>query len=283
MKALVAVRAVLDDERFSDAALGAPSGPFVASPNDDFAAHIATTLAPGSTVAVSVQQPARAEPALRRALALGATLALCVWDDTLVEADVAVTARVLAAVAGAQSARLLVFGAAGADAGTRALPGYVAELLGWPCVDEVVAAQIEADDLVVTRWTESGAREVLAVPLPAAIAVASSGVTAPYPTLAARLRAERAPIQTLRPAEVGVDGADALRPRIRVDRVTLPKPTCAVPMRAAHPSPEVRAALALAGPMGSGAAPRSGAEAVTAAVRALQEAGVITREEGTDT
>lgn len=282
MRALVAVRSVLDEDRFSETAWRVPSGPFVADPKGDLAAHVAATLAPSSTVAVAVQEPARAEPALRRALALGAAEAVCVWDDALADADVALTARVLAAVARSRSAELIVFGGCAADAGTGALPGYVAELLGWPCVDGAVAARVEMNELIVTRWSENGLREVLATPLPAALAVAASGVAVPYPTLAARLRADRAPIQTLAPADVALDAREDLRPRIRVDRVTLPKPTCPVPTRAAHPSPEVRAVLALAGPMGSGAAPCSGAEAVAAALRALEEAGVITRGEGMD-
>lgn len=279
MKALVAVRAVLDEERFSEAAFRASAGPFVADANDGPAVGLGVALAPESTVAVSVQPPERAETALRRALALGAASALCVWDDALTDADSSVTAHVLAAAVRRQAVDVVLFGHRSGDTGTGALPAYVATLLKWPSVEGVVAAQYEGQELVVTRCPGTDVREVVAVSLPAVLTLAPGGVSVPYPTVAARIRASRAPLMRLSPDDLALDTA-ALHPRLTVDRVTLPKPTCAVPMRAAHPSPEVRAALALASPVGSGAALRTGADAVAAALRAFEEAGVIRRGEG---
>jgi electron transfer flavoprotein beta subunit len=280
VNALVAVRSVFDEERAGGRVPDAAGGPFIADPGGDAALRLALMLAAGP-VAVSVAPPARAEPALRRALASGAAEALALWDESLADADVAVVAAALAALARSRAANLVVCGARSADAGTGALPGYLAGLLGWTCVDAVLDGRLVGGEVRLTRAIRGG-REVVATAPPLVIAMAEDAAPAPYPPVAARLKAARAALRLVSPREAGLDDPATLRPKARVDRITLPKPTCPVSMRAAHPSPELRAAMALAGAAAFRTGPRTGHEGIEAALEALEQAGVLRKGETAD-
>ncbi len=275
MKALLAVRAVVDSG-FPPGA-PAPSEGSAPDPSLDLAVRLAVHLAPASTVAVSVAPLERAEPALRRALALGAAEAVALWHDALVDGDVPVTATVLTAVARSQSVDLLVCGGRSEDVGTGALPGYAAELLGWALVEDATAAELAGSELSVVRQ-RGGVRETVAAPLPLVLAAAHDAPAA-YPTVAARLRAARASLGTLSLDDVGIGERSALAPRCRLERLTLPKPIGVVPMRAASPSPEIRAAMALSSLMAARVGPLPVPEGIEAAIRTLEQARVIEKGE----
>lgn len=279
MKALISVRAVVDFEG-NAIPLSGRAGPvaWVAGPETDQAICLATSLASGASVAVSVAPPALAEAALRRALALGATGAFSIWDEGLEDADVPVVAHVLAGVTRSQGADLLVFGVCSADVGTGALPGYAAGLLGWPCVDGVVACDFVDGALHAVRH-ERSYREIVAVSPPAVLVAAPDGVTVPYPTLASRLRAQRTPLPGYSLSDVVAGETQLTRPGVGMLRTTLPKPACAVSLTASHPSPEMRAAMALTGFAAPRAGPRPATEGIQAALRLLEDLRLLTKGE----
>ena len=184
----------------------------------------------GETVLVTVGDE-RAEQSLRAGLAMGADRAMRVWDEALAGADALAVARVLAAVASAESPELILCGAQSSDAASAATGVALAGLLDIAHVAVVEQVERDGERLIVQRQLEGGAAELLSVELPALLTV-QSAINAPRrPNLRAIKQARSATVRVLGLADLGLDaGAVAasagshtvgLAPRPRGDGATL--------------------------------------------------------------
>jgi electron transfer flavoprotein beta subunit len=137
---------------------------------------------------------------------------------------------------------LLLFGNEAADTGDYQVGVRVAHMLGLPCVTGI--KHLEIDRGGRARREYRGSEEVFDIPLPAVISV-KEGINLPrYPSLPGRLRAKRAAIETVHP-----DWQDE---GLRKEGLRVP-------------AQEHKQAQLLG----------SGAEAVPALVRLLEELGVL--------
>jgi electron transfer flavoprotein beta subunit len=84
----------------------------------------------------------------------------------------------------------------------------VAHALGWPCVTgikalEIVPPRVDIGGTVTVQREAAGGWEIFEIPLPAVVTV-KEGLNLPrYPTVPGRLKAKRAPIETIHPQPKG--------------------------------------------------------------------------------
>ncbi|NBC23470.1 MAG: electron transfer flavoprotein subunit beta/FixA family protein [Gammaproteobacteria bacterium] len=165
-------------------------------------------------VAVSIGG-AKTQETLRTALAMGADRALHVQHEDAVE-PLAV-ARMLAAIAGREAADLVIMGKQAIDGDNNQTGQMLAALLGWG--QGTFVSRLETADGAVTVTREiDGGLETLALPLPAVVTVDLRLNEPRYAALPAIMKAKKKPLDTLSPADLGVDPA----PRHRVLAVEEP-------------------------------------------------------------
>jgi electron transfer flavoprotein beta subunit len=158
---------------------------------------------------------AKTQETLRTALAMGADRALHVQHEDAVE-PLAV-ARMLAAIAGREAADLVIMGKQAIDGDNNQTGQMLAALLGWG--QGTFVSRLETADGAVTVTREiDGGLETLALPLPAVVTVDLRLNEPRYAALPAIMKAKKKPLDTLSPADLGVDPA----PRHRVLAVEEP-------------------------------------------------------------
>jgi electron transfer flavoprotein beta subunit len=223
---------------------------FTVSPHEECAVEEAVQITErlGGTVTVLTLGPAEAADQLRDMLALGASRALLLETDGREWGPIA-TAEAIADVARSRADSpdgpfdLLLFGNEAADTGDYQVGVRVAHMLGLPCVTGIKHLEIDGG-AGRARREYRGSEEVFDIPLPAVISV-KEGINLPrYPSLPGRLRAKRAAIETVHP-----DWQDE---GLRKEGLRVP-------------AQEHKQAQLLG----------SGAEAVPALVRLLEELGVL--------
>ena len=172
----------------------------------------------GGTVSVVSLGAAEARDTLKRAIAMGANQAVLVSDPAFEGADAGLVARALAAaIKKLEPADLVLSGrqASDTDAGQVALG--LGELLGLPAISPVQAIEIQDGTARVQRMIEDG-YQVLAVKLPALLAVSSEMNEPRYPPLKGIMAAGKAQIPVWSAADLGLD-AEALAPRTTLRRL----------------------------------------------------------------
>ena len=142
---------------------------------------------------------------LRDAVSLGLAEVERLWGPSIAAGDVVAHARLLACEV-SSNARTVIAGGGATDHGSGLIPFALAELLGWPVIERVIEAGIEGADLVVRSLTGGGRRTTYRMP-GQAVLVAASGRALPYPTVARKLAAQRAPVPVVTPP-----GAHAAKP-----------------------------------------------------------------------
>ncbi|MBN1659611.1 MAG: hypothetical protein JXA93_14490 [Anaerolineae bacterium] len=166
-----------------------------------------------STVTAISAGPARAEDALREALAMGAGEAVLLTGEGFADADVAGVARILAAaVAKLGGADVVVAGSASSDSGGGQIGPRLAEALDYAQVTgayEVTGPASGAEGaLQATRRWGSGYAAVQ-VPLPAVVTVASEAFPPRYPPGARIMSAYRDwSVMTWGAADLGLSEQD---------------------------------------------------------------------------
>ena len=158
----------------------------------------------GEIVLVSMG-PAKAQDALRKALAMGADRAVLVSDEGAAGADLVSTSAVLAKALERESAELILFGQQANDSDGAVLWAAVADRLRLPVVSQ--ASEITHSDgkLTVKRQTEFG-YDVIEAPTPAVIAVSDAINEPRYPSLKGIMGAKSKPQETLSLSDLGVEG-----------------------------------------------------------------------------
>ena len=165
-------------------------------------------------VAVSLGVP-QCQDTIRTALAMGADRGILVETDAALE-PLAV-AKMLRALVEREQPQLVIMGKQAIDDDMNATGQMLAALLGWPQGTFASKLVIEGGEAQVTREIDGGL-ETLALSLPA-IVTADLRLNEPrYASLPNIMKARKKPIETLKPADLGVDPA----PRLTVLRVDEP-------------------------------------------------------------
>jgi len=165
-------------------------------------------------IAVSVGPAACAEQ-IRTALAMGADRGILVEQDGTVE-PLAV-AKILKALVAKEGPQMVLMGKQAIDDDMNATGQMLAALLGWP--QGTFASKVEIADGVakVTREVDGGL-ETVGLTLPAVV-TADLRLNEPrYASLPNIMKARKKPIETMKPADLGVDAT----PRLTVLRVVEP-------------------------------------------------------------
>jgi electron transfer flavoprotein beta subunit len=155
-------------------------------------------------VVVLTMGPAEASDALRKGLAMGADSAIHIEDDSLVGADLARTAGVLAAAIERAGADLVIAGAESTDGRGGVLGGWIAELLGRPSLDSLDEVTIAGDTVSGVRGSEHGTAQVHAS-LPAVIAVTERVAEPRFPNFKGIMSAKKKPLDVFSVADLGVE------------------------------------------------------------------------------
>jgi electron transfer flavoprotein beta subunit len=142
---------------------------------------------------------------LRNALAMGATKAVIVSDESLRGSDALATAKVLAKVIAREPFDLVLAATESSDGYTGTTPVQLAELLGLPSITFAKAVSVEGTGLKVSRQTEAGYDEVTA-PLPAVVTVTAGVVEPRYASFKGIMAAKSKPLEVLSVADLGLDG-----------------------------------------------------------------------------
>jgi electron transfer flavoprotein beta subunit len=156
--------------------------------------------------------PARADAALRTALALGADRALLLETDA--DLDPLAQAGPLAAAVRAAGAELVFVGGKQADWDSAALGPALAEALGWPLCDWTTELRLEGREVIAVHDVDDGS-EGWRAPLPVVVTT-QQGLNEPrYPTLPNIMKAKRKPLdrQPLEGVEARVATLSATLPQ----------------------------------------------------------------------
>jgi len=165
-------------------------------------------------VAVSIG-PQQAQETIRTALAMGADRGILVKTDDMVE-PLAV-AKILKAVAEAESPDLIILGKQAIDDDSNQTGQMLAALLGWPQGTFASEVKREGDKLHVTREVDGGLQTV-ALTGPAIVTTDLRLNEPRYASLPNIMKAKKKPIDTKEISEFGVDVAN----RLSVVKVTEP-------------------------------------------------------------
>ena len=161
----------------------------------------------GEVVLVSMG-PAKAQDALRKALAMGADRAVLVSDDGLAGADLVATSKALAQALEREGVDLILFGQQANDSDGAVLWAAVADRLSLPVVSQAAEVTHADGTLTVKRQTEFG-YDVIETSTPAVIAVSDAINEPRYPSLKGIMGAKSKPQETVSLADLGVEGLES--------------------------------------------------------------------------
>ena len=152
---------------------------------------------------------------IRTALAMGADRGILVETDVALE-PLAV-AKILKALVEKENAELVILGKQAIDDDMNATGQMLAALLGWPQGTFASKIEIAEGKATVTREVDGGL-ETIALKLPAVV-TADLRLNEPrYASLPNIMKARKKPIDTVKPADLGVDPA----PRLTTLKVSEP-------------------------------------------------------------
>ena len=166
-------------------------------------------------VIVASAGAATAQETLRTALAMGADRAILVEDDN--DLQPLAVAKILKALVEREGAGLVILGKQAIDGDNNQTGQMLAALLGWS--QGTFASKLEKANgsLKVTREIDGGL-ESLELKLPAVVTVDLRLNEPRYASLPNIMKAKKKPIETLSPADLGVD----IAPRLQVLKVVEP-------------------------------------------------------------
>ena len=215
MKVLVAVKRVVDYNvkvRVKSDGTGVEMAGVKMSMNpfDEIAVEEAVRLKERGVVteivAVSMG-PAACGETIRTALAMGADRGILVQTDA--ELEPLAVAKLLRALVVREKPGLVVMGKQAIDDDMNATGQMLAALLGWPQGTFASKVVVEGDTLMVTREIDGGL-ETLALTLPAIVTTDLRLNEPRYASLPNIMKARKKPVETITPADLGVDPAPRL-------------------------------------------------------------------------
>jgi electron transfer flavoprotein beta subunit len=188
------------------------------NPFDEIAIEEATRLkeAGKATEVIAVScGVAQCQETLRTAMAIGADRAILVETDA--ELQPLAVAKLLKAVADKEQPQLIILGKQAIDDDCNQTGQMLAALLGWPQATFASKVVVEGGKATVTREVDGGL-EILSLTLPAIVTTDLRLNEPRYVTLPNIMKAKKKPLDTLKPAELGVDVA----PRLKTVKVVEP-------------------------------------------------------------
>lgn len=223
MKALVAVKRVVDHNvkvrpKSDGSDVDVANVKMSINPFDEIAVEEAIRLkekgAVSEIVAVAIGT-SNTQDVLRHALAMGADRAILIDTDAAIQPLTA--AKILKAVVEREQPRLIITGKQAIDDDAAETGQMLAALLNVAQATFASKIEIHGEHADVTREIDGG-QEVLAVKLPAVV-TADLRLNEPrFVKLPNLMQAKKKPIETLKPADIGVDVA----PKIKLLNVAEP-------------------------------------------------------------
>ena len=166
--------------------------------------------------------PERVTQALRTALGMGADRAVHVKDADADAADALGAAKILAAVAKAESPDLVLMGLMSDDGNFAAVGPMLAELAGMPHATSVVKVTMNGS-VTVERELEAGATEVVELAKPCLLAVQTGLNQVRYASLKGIMAAKKKPIETKTLADLGLAGqVGAAAAKVKIQKIYPP-------------------------------------------------------------
>ena len=158
---------------------------------------------------------AQCQETLRTAMAIGADRGILVETD--VELQPLAVAKLLKAIVDKEQPQLVILGKQAIDDDSNQTGQMLAALLGWPQATFASKVEVSGDGVRVTREIDGGL-ETLALPLPAVITTDLRLNEPRYATLPNIMKANKKPLDTVKPADLGVD----VTPRLTTLKVAEP-------------------------------------------------------------
>ena len=188
---------------------------FTISPHEECGVEEAVRIveAQGGEVVALTLGPAEAEEQLRECMALGADRSVHLVSDEEWDAQ-ATASAIVEAIRGEEPFDLIVFGNESADAGNFQVGIRVAYALGLPVVTGLKGMTL-ADGRVRCEQEVASGRDVWEVPLPAVVTVKEGLNLSRYPSVPAKLRANRKPVDAR--------AAERAEPRLEKLRLVVPE------------------------------------------------------------
>ena len=159
--------------------------------------------------------PVACQETLRTAMALGADRSVLVESD--VELQPLAVAKLIKAVADKEGPQLVIFGKQAIDDDANQTGQMFAALAGWPQATFASKVVKEGDKVKVTREVDGGC-ETLELTLPAVVTTDLRLNEPRYATLPNIMKAKKKPLETVKPADLGVD----VTPRLTTLKVVEP-------------------------------------------------------------
>ena len=215
MKVLVAVKRVVDYNvkirvKADCTGVDISNVKFSMNPFDEIAVEEAVRLKEAGKadeiVAVSMG-PAACQDTLRTALAMGADRGILVASDE--ELQPLAVAKLLCAIVEREKPGLVILGKQAIDDDSNQTGQMLAALLGWPQGTFASKLTLEADSATVLREIDGGL-ETVKLTMPAVITSDLRLNEPRYASLPNIMKAKKKPIDTLSPADLGVDAAPRL-------------------------------------------------------------------------
>ena len=150
---------------------------------------------------------AQCQETLRTAMAIGADRGILVESD--VDLQPLAVAKLLKALVDKEQPQLVILGKQAIDDDSNQTGQMLAALLGWPQATFASKVEVGGDGVQVTREIDGGL-ETLALPLPAVITTDLRLNEPRYATLPNIMKAKKKPLETVKPAELGIDVAPRL-------------------------------------------------------------------------
>lgn len=166
----------------------------------------------GTEVVVLTMAPASATATVRKALAMGATSAVHVVDDTLRGADLLLTAEVLAAAIRRTGFDLVIAGNLSTDGGGAVVPAMIAEMLGVPQLTALSSIDVSEGAVAGDRVSDAGTMRVSAA-LPAVVSITEALPEGRFTTFKGIMAAKKKPYETLDTGALGVEAENPAVPR----------------------------------------------------------------------
>jgi len=210
MKALVAVKRVVDYNvkirvKADNSGVETTNVKFSMNPFDEIAVEEAVRLKEAgklSEIVVVSIGPAQAQETIRTALAMGGDRGILVQSDE--EVQPLAVAKALKALVDKEQPSLVILGKQAIDDDSNQTGQMLAALLGWP--QGTFASKVVLDDgkLEVTREVDAGS-ETVSLDLPAVVTTDLRLNEPRYASLPNIMKAKKKPIETVSPADLGID------------------------------------------------------------------------------
>ncbi|MCK9261312.1 MAG: electron transfer flavoprotein subunit beta/FixA family protein [Azoarcus sp.] len=158
---------------------------------------------------------AQCQETLRNAMAIGADRSILVETD--IELQPLAVAKLLKALCDKEAPHLVILGKQAIDDDANQTGQMLAALAGWPQATFASKVVFSGEKVTVTREIDGGL-ETLEMPLPAVVTTDLRLNEPRYATLPNIMKAKKKPLETIAPADLGVD----VTPRLKTLRVGEP-------------------------------------------------------------